>query len=288
MSDKLQEPMSAAPAKPPKGRSPNYPGISLPSAIARASTIYGYAQQHQVPIKVVMVDKWKYKSTTTGPGTVTYAALKKYGLLADEGSGNNRTARVTDLAVEILRPNPNQQQAIQTAALLPPTIREWWEKYGFDLPPDETLQWEHVVKGPFTENGLGDFLRVYRETIAFAKLDPSARLDRAAEQEGDGSDGEQDFQNPPDPDEQRPPKPVRRPPRAEGVVTYSVPLKPGSDIVVEFPYPPTGDDWEYFVGMLGAVRSRLVVQPDRGDAPPASNAEDAVRDARSVEEQTRH
>src|SRR6266542_2737783 len=156
---------AASQTKLPKGRSPNYPGISLETAIDRARTLYDYGELHPIPLKTIM-EKWGYKSPTSGHATVTYASLKKFGLLEDDGRGDQKLGHVSDLAVEILHPNPRQQAAVKDAALHPPIIREWWQRYNGNLPPDETLRWEYVVQGPFTESGLRDFLRVYRETIA--------------------------------------------------------------------------------------------------------------------------
>jgi hypothetical protein len=255
-------------SKPLKGRSPSYPGISLPTAIDRARTIYEYAQHHTVPLATV-TSKWGYKKPTTGPASVTYAALKKYGLLTDEGAGEGRVARLTDLAVRTLHSNPEQDEAIREAALSPPIMREWWNRFGTNLPPDESLRWEFAIQGPFTETGLADFVRVYRETIAFAKLD-YAEIESGEAAQPDRVREDDALQ--PDPGSHSGQPARRRQRRADGVVTYQVPLRPGEDIVVEFPYVPSGDDFDFFVSMLQAVKARLVAAPDRSTEVEGSGA----------------
>ena len=244
---------SAAPvaSKPPKGRSPSYPGISLPTAIDRARTVYDHAKAHPVPLGTV-TGWWGYTKPTTGPASVTYAALKKYGLIDDEGAGTSRVAHLSPLAVQILHPNPGQADAIQEAALTPGIMREWWERFGVDLPPMETLQWEFVVQGPFTENGLSDFVRVYRETIAFAKLDADGTFDREdidfGGETGDEDDGELDLLA----------RHKRRKPTKAGMRSYAIPVDADHDAVIELPTPMTTERWENFKSFLTAMERVIV------------------------------
>jgi hypothetical protein len=252
----------------PKGRSPSYPGISLPMAIRRARKLYDYAQQHPIPLETI-TSKWGYKAHTTGPATVNYSALKKYGLLTDEGTGNERVGRLTDLAVEILHENPNQQDGIRQAALRPQIHREWWEKYGNDLPPDEALRWEYVVKGPFTESGFKDFLRVFRETVAFAKLHSSVVSDR--EESGDEQVTEDDHDpagNLADsPEQQRHEQERKRlPPPADGLMSYAVPVAPGTNVTIEGRFPLTEPEWAQFMAVLSAMKPALTLSSSKADS----------------------
>ncbi len=250
----------AAPAKTPRGRSPSYPGIPLPTAIDRVRTIYDHAQRHPVPLASVTA-KWGYKAATTGPATVTYSALKKFGLVDEEGTGSNRVVHVTDLAVRILHPNPEQDGAIREAALTPSIMREWWQRFGTDLPPEDSLRWDFAVQGAFTETGLSDFVRVYKETIAFAHLSAGAPVGTEAVQQDQGP---QDRKSDTKPSVDRSPEQRRE--RSRSAMTYQVPLRPGQDIVVEFPYPPSAEDYDFFLSMLQAVKSRLLATPDASTA----------------------
>lgn len=161
--------MSAPTAhRPAKGRSPSYPGIPLEVAIARARTIYDKEGRHPAPMGAI-TGHWGYKSPTTGPASVTYAALIKFGLLTAEGTGVDRLGRLSQLAMDILvKPNPSDE--IREAALHPPIHAEMWSEYGPDLPSDENLRYRLVAQRGFTENGCQDFIRQYRDTVTFAKL----------------------------------------------------------------------------------------------------------------------
>ncbi len=69
-----------------KGRSPSYPGTSLEVAVRRAQVLYDEERQHAVPMATV-TSHWGFRSPSTGPASVAYAALKKFGLLEEEGHG---------------------------------------------------------------------------------------------------------------------------------------------------------------------------------------------------------
>src|SRR5262249_30051431 len=106
---------------------------------------------------------------------ISLAALKKYGLLVDDGKGTARRASLTDLAVDILKnPDPRvRDEALQRAALNPSIHRELWEKYGNAPRPmsDANLRWILTRERGFTETGAAEFIPVYKDTVSFAKLD---------------------------------------------------------------------------------------------------------------------
>src|SRR5689334_3352156 len=88
-------------AKRKKGRSPSYPGIGLQEAIERARIIYRAENRHSAAIDTIL-SHWGYRSGS-GLGLVVLAALIKFGLLADEGSGKGRHARLTEDALKIIQ-----------------------------------------------------------------------------------------------------------------------------------------------------------------------------------------
>ena len=103
---------------------------------------------------------------------MSLAAVKKFGLLVDEGRSEERRGRLTDLAVDIIsNPDPViRTRGIKHAALLPSIHRELWNKYRDNLPTDANLRWELVRHRGFMESGAEDFIREYKQTVAFAEL----------------------------------------------------------------------------------------------------------------------
>lgn len=248
----------------PRGRSPSYPGIALSTAIRRAQELYEHAQQHPVPLTAI-TRRWGYKAPTTGPASVTYAALKKYGLLEEQGSGADRVGHLTDLAVETIHPNPHQKDAIRRAALMPPIHREWWDKYGRDLPPDDSLRWEYVTRGLFTENGFKEFLRVFRDTVAFAELDvagPSSGSEPRNDGSVEGGTGEEVGDRS---EEVRHEPEHRHGDNAdEPMMSYPIPVAAGVNVLVQGRFPLSETEWAQFLTVLNAMKPALTRPTENG------------------------
>ena len=249
-----------------KGRSPNYPGVSLDVAIRRAAELYAKERQHPAPVTTV-AKHWNYKSFN-GPASVALAALKKFGLLEDEGSGDARRARVSDTAVDILA-NPDEERkraAILEAALRPEIHREMWELYGPRLPSDATLQWELTRSRGFTETGATEFIKEYKATLDFARLEdagPVAQV-QAADDDAVRANEREDST-------------VLRPhaePRKTGIGSqraFPIPLVSGGTVVIEGNFPLSEQDWSQFMAVLAAMKPGLVA-PDAQDQVPDTDA----------------
>jgi len=93
MSEATQPPVR----KKTRQRSPSYPGIGLEAALGRAKALYQEEGRNAAPNEAIL-DHWGYASKS-GPGLVTLAALKRFGLLQTEGPGK---ARLTNLALSII------------------------------------------------------------------------------------------------------------------------------------------------------------------------------------------
>lgn len=238
-----------------RGRSPSYPGIDLEAAIARAQTLYDRERRNASPMSAITAH-WGYGSPTTGPAAVTYAALKKFGLLEESGKGQARMGKLTDLALDIIL-NPDaaaRLAAIQTAALSPPIHAELWAKHKEDgLPSDGALRYELVRNRGFTENGASEFIREFRDTIAFAQLASAGTVGRETDEVED------DETPPPDPRQQRQQRRRREPKMTESdVLTYAVPVAAGTDVTIEGHFPLTEAEWTQFLAVLNAMKPGLV------------------------------
>lgn len=161
-----------------KMRSPAYPAIDLENAIARARELWNKEKLNSTPIDVIL-GHWGYANGSSN-GLVILATLLKYGLLADEGSGDKRKARLTELARRIIlddRPNsPERDAAIREAALNPSIHKEFWETYKGLLPSDDNLKYELKVNRHFTDSAVASFVKELRSTWAFAKLSEYANM----------------------------------------------------------------------------------------------------------------
>lgn len=245
-------------AKKLKSRSPAYPAINLETAIQRARQLYEKERRHPTPVGTI-VAHWGYTSLN-GAALGAIAALKKYGLLDEEGASEDRKASLSRLADDILM-NPDgakRTDAIREAALRPAIYREMWDRYHLDLPSDQNLLWELTRDRGFTERGAAEFIRSYKATIAFARLEdsnhtsepetipdtPPQRVDAAR----DGGDGGNLSERP---------SPERHV-TADTTKSYTIPLVDNGAIMVEGQFPVTERDWNQFMAVLAAMKPGLV------------------------------
>lgn len=161
-------------------RSPAYPYLALPEALERTAQLRRAEGRHAVSVSVAM-QHWGYKAESS-TGYSCIAALKKYGLVDEEGVGENREVRLSPLALALLLDgdagSPERAAALRTAALNPRIHAELWERYGPELPSDQTLRRFLLLEKNFNEASVDEFVAEYRATIAYAGLsEPGAAGD---------------------------------------------------------------------------------------------------------------
>ncbi len=165
----------------PRFRSPPYPSIPLAKAIDRIAALYSKALHHSVPIAVA-ASAWDYAGKSSGL-FATVAALKQFGLMTDEGSGDKRRFKLTDSAIRIVRdPDPKSEKriaAIRAAALAPKIHSELWEQYGvagasgaMDMAVKSYLTLDRADGGaaPYSDAAADELVAEYRQTLTFAGL----------------------------------------------------------------------------------------------------------------------
>lgn len=152
-------------------RSPSYPYLALPDALEKAATLWRAESRHAVSVSVAM-QHWGYKAESS-TGFSCIAALKKFALVDEEGVGEHREVKLSNLALTVIlddTDSPERKTALRTAALSPGIHAELWERYGADLPSDQSLKRFLVIEKNFNESSVDEFLAEYRATIAFAEL----------------------------------------------------------------------------------------------------------------------
>jgi hypothetical protein len=243
-------------------RSPSYPAINLEQAIARAREIWDKQHDYATPLSAIFTI-WGYKSAA-GNANLVIAALRKFGLVDYEGSGNARKVKLTALAIQILDhpDDTTRMKATQEAALLPTIHRELWEKFGAKLPTDDHLRWELEQERGFSRSGSAEFIPEYRHTIAFARLTTGDTVTPQTPQDHSEEDSDEQNQTP---DPQKPPRLRRMSEDAANVLT--IPLMGGSPVMVEGAFPITEQDWDQMMAVLNAMKPGLVshAEPDEDD-----------------------
>ena len=262
-------------------RSPSYPDIDLEEALDKAQKIWVVERRNWAPITAVQ-QHWGY-GPNTGPGLRALAALKKFGLLGEQGRGEHRQVQLSELALKILldqRPDSEEKQlAIREAALTPPIHRHLWGEYKETLPSDATLKYKLLtdLDLPFSERGATALIEEYKATIAFAKLRDSANIapgdadkDNDEEESGDSED-EGLFGKRPNPFAEQDKKMEESKTKARQQRIIQVPISGNEWVALQLPSIMSETEWQQMQDVLLAMKPALV--------EPASNQPEAKADA---------
>lgn len=146
-----------------------YPSMNLETAVRLAKVLWDKERRHAAAPSVV-AKHWDYSEKSSG-GMVAISALKQFGLLVEEGDGNKRALRLSDLALEILKNEEvpaERAKLLKVAALKPGIYRSLWASHK-DASDDSIIRHlEFDLK--FNSAAAPVVVSKYRETIKFAKL----------------------------------------------------------------------------------------------------------------------
>ena len=242
-------------------RSPAFPSIDLEKAIERATTLYKKEGRHSVPREIAF-DHWGY-TEKSGMARLSVAAMRYFGLI---GWGQDKQLTLTELALDILTDNRDdsheRQEAIRRAALAPRIHKDIWDKYGGELPSNATLRFFLVRDRRFTENGVDEFLKQFRRTIAFSGL---SKADISQDKEEPLIEEELDR-----PAAQSADTPYLPPPAREAVQEMvrqelreiRLPLAIGVWASLTADFPLTETEWKQLMTVLEAMKPALIKEQE--------------------------
>jgi hypothetical protein len=228
----------------------------------RARSLYGEIGRSPAHVEVAL--RALGYGPRSGGGRVILAALKKFGLIEDEGSRDRRQVKLTPLALRIMlderEQSPEREAAIKTAALSPAIHRELRDRYPGSLPGDETISTFLRVDRAFTDSAVKEFVPQFRATMAFAKLDVPDTLSRDDEDKDDSSEGAaiQEHVTTPTPTTLDPPKQLKRERSQDAPLPVNVPLARGGWATLQISERMTDAEWDQFMAVLTAMKPGLV------------------------------
>jgi hypothetical protein len=169
-------------------RSPSFPFIPLGVAIQRLETFERYFGRHPTPANKVGLG-WGMKEQSS-QADQTLAALRSFGLVVYTGSGSARMVTISDEGRTYLRAQQEsvKESCLKQAALRPRVIRKYWAQWGADRPPNPVALDTLTLQDGFSDNGAQAFLKVYDDTVAFAKLTTGDKIPGEKGSEEDNGD----------------------------------------------------------------------------------------------------
>ena len=162
---KMVEPDGSDKRKRVLHRSPNYPVFSLDDAIKKVRLIYEAERKAATTAEVIQ--KHLGYEKPSGSGGRAVSALRQYGLL-DEDKGKYRVSESGYHLIMLPEYDPKWIVALKRAAGNPTIFAKLKAEYPSGLPSDETLRSHLITEEGFNPASVGDFIRVFRQTIEFA------------------------------------------------------------------------------------------------------------------------
>lgn len=244
-----------------KGRSPSYPAIDLEQAVERARRLLERENRHLVPVDTAL-EAWGY-SQASGAGMVVLAALKKFGLLEDQGSGLDRRVRLTDTAYEILiderEESPKRCELLRQAALRPRIHSDLWNRYGRELPSDSTLRYE-LRKMGFTDDATNKLIAEWRRTFDFAGLSALESASAPEQDEFESATGQPAGLTVASRSGLLTAPAIQQPAQTAAGQSVQLPLSQGKWAVLSAPFPISELEWAQMLGVLQAMKPALTTQ----------------------------
>ncbi|MGA3164272.1 MAG: hypothetical protein ABSD77_08800 [Verrucomicrobiota bacterium] len=153
-------------------RTGGFPTVSLPIAVGMMKVVWEKEKRNPAPATAIM-SHWNYAPKSSG-GFQALASLKRFGLLEEVAGATPRSLKVSQMAQDLLKYENTDpiayRKQLKFMALLPDFNQEMWNKYGHELPSDKTVETYLIFDRHLSDGAAKQFLRLYKETISFAKL----------------------------------------------------------------------------------------------------------------------
>jgi hypothetical protein len=270
MPETQKAPEAVAPTdKKQRHRSPAYPFINLEQAVRLMEIIWEKEKRHPVTIPVVSVH-WNYgaKSST---GVLSVAALKKFGLLDEEGTGGNRTVKLSEFAIELIKfagVPEERAKRLKIAAIKPELHRDLWTAHRD--ASDASIRRFLVFDRKFNENTVDTVIKEYRDTISFAKLTDSDTIPDIQDQEPESEKtSNRMITETQDRKEERQNLPFRPPANTPGLIEIPVPLPSGILAYYRVPQKMSEDDFIFYTSLIGHYKKGLTGSGEETPKPTA-------------------
>lgn len=146
-----------------RARSPNYPAISLPTAIQQLRLLFDRIHKHKAPKEAIL--KGLGYGGWNGASATALSAHTKYGIL-DRLDGDD--FKISDLGMRILFHNSPAEYtiALHEAAKGPPLFAELMTEFPGTLPHEDILRpW--LIRRGFAQSAVATVIDSYRETMEF-------------------------------------------------------------------------------------------------------------------------
>lgn len=146
-----------------KSRSPNYPAISLATALEHISKIFKKIQTHAAPQDVIL-SAMGYKSYN-GASAGQFSGLIKFGLLDKISKDYKLSSRA--ISIEVPRNTAEKERAIKEALRAPALFAKLLDQFQGQLPDDSLIR-ANLIREGFGATAVPQIIQALRESVELA------------------------------------------------------------------------------------------------------------------------
>jgi hypothetical protein len=169
----------------PGVRGISYPAIPLEAAVKRARQLWDAERKNPAPLEAV-ANHWGYSPSSSGVRT-TVAALLAFGLISDQGSGENRKVQLTPRGLDIVLETPERHAALIEAVASPKIYSELLALWPPDnLPSDQTIKVHLLRHKNFNPKAVDGFVQDFRDSVGFSGLAKAGNMPSFPAPENEG------------------------------------------------------------------------------------------------------
>jgi hypothetical protein len=228
-------------------RSPNYPYYDLRECVAFLEKLYKKYGINEVHIEDAITQFGHSPTSSTANRVI--ASMINFGLLDSRGTKDNKFVRPTRLAQEILlekEESPHRIELLQEAAKKDSSMQEIWEKWGPNIPPEDTIKRILQLEMKYSPDGAKRFASTIIGSYDYARISDIS-------QKKTGDDAEEGNKPLDDTEEKLPSYP-----RKANL------LLPGSgrEVQISVPSNLSNEEFEYLLKWLEFQKFGLVNKPD--------------------------
>ncbi len=248
-----------------KQRSPNYPGVDLPTAIQHVRDLYSKVKGGEFTI----LDAAQNWNLSAGSGGVRrrMGALRQYGLI-EQRKGD--TAKLTSRSLTlVLRHQASNEfkEAVQEAILTPDLFKELYET-GKYQSADDALKQHLVIEKRFSDEGASRFIEVMKESFNYVGLGSEETFE--SYNEGVTEKYNQDL-------------PINSPTNSDKV-RFSISGGPAL-FNLDLPLPLTEEMWNSLIDMINTLKPMLVQPAGFGMIPESKQLDFDLDEFEEVDEE---
>lgn len=175
-------------------RSPNYPSYSLRESVIFLERLYSKYKGNEIHTDDAIVQMGH--SPTSSTASRALASMFSFGLLDSRGSSKSKFVRASLLGQQILLEEENSQERVsllQKAILNDASMLSIYEKWGTDIPSEETIKKSLQLEMGYSPEGAKRFASVIVESYDYAQLN-NLKNDFAVENKENKSNADENHE----------------------------------------------------------------------------------------------